>query len=1623
MPLRSPAKSKLMLSTLFVGTFWLMAAFMLIAEPAHSARPINTLPYTNDGDGFSSALEITEINALGTQYLADSSPIDAAAEAEVMQALFGTTSEDFSSNDAKSTASLESPALQQPSDEPAADSSKIRSAETSVGFDADENVIDGQLIISTQTAGSYTSAPIRVPLQNAVPFIDLGSIWQVENPAYYDALAIALNVRGSIDGEQWTDWRHYEEFGISQVGVYSDLTSFDKATRFVQFQFIWDGSLLEGDVVISGGTLVFISPGETPESQMNIIESAQNDGSVPVMPMSVNPPNVVSRTTWGCPQGQSSPSWPPTYTTVTHLIIHHTVTDNFDSDWPARVRSIWQYHTFNNGWGDIGYNYLIDPNGVVYEGRAGGDRAVGGHFCGQNGGTMGVAMLGTFTSAQPTQAARNALTNLLAWKAEQYGINPTARSFHPASGLTLNNISGHRDGCQTACPGDGMYALIPGIRASVGAIVGSGSSRPGVPIITAPVNNEAVAVPFNIVVTAGTLTNTGRADFHAQIDNNSNFGSPEFDNVALNGIWSANTTIPVNANLQPGTYYLRVQQGDTVSQFGDWTSSLQITVRSGPANDVFANATVITALPRTLSQDAFGATVSTSDPTPSCSTGGRVNTVWYRYTPATTQALRISTGGSGYDTILAIYSGNEGGLSEVACGDDLTANDKTSLATFIASAGTTYDIMIAKWNNTPLAATGTLMLNITAPANDVFTSGMVITPGQRAFNYDLYGATVNSSDPSLSCIGGKDYANSVWFRYTPTANGAVSFTTPGNHFNAVMGVFTGSEGNLNEIGCNDNFAGTNGSLIRFDAAAGTTYHILLAKRGTASSLSSLMLTLNVNLPTLLAPAMINNTGGGNPTYLWADINAPYFYLVVQNSLGQQIINEVITRSTANCDMSICQIDPVTELGREAYRLNNDTYSVWLNTWQNGGYGAVAGPYTFTLDAPPPALASLDTAINTNTLRPTIHWSLPAGNARLATSFMLYVAPANNLGAPAIHQRFTRIAACGSAAGNSCAVNVPVDLTDGVLYNAFVQSCGAGGCTVSSGPYNNGYAGTTVFTVDAPTPDLPSNLVVNFNQGLPTISWNDDPDATSFNVYIGTPPNWAQVYSQTYPRAGNCDGTTCRVNPLIVFTNRTYNFAVQGIGTGGASVGGIYNNGYGVLENQTLNLPIAAPPSTGFAPIGNSEIGRPTFEWATVPNAISYQLWVGKVTPTFTTNLMQWYWAAAPDCTPHPGTCRITPPLNLPAGSYAFNVQTYGSAGLGAWGMGVNFTIGAPLPGLVTLLAPSNTISAFAPTFTWVDAAGVEWYNVWVGNPQVTVAYYYQWVRRADVCSGGTCALTPALNLVNGAYLWNVQASNPAGVGAWTTTGRAFTIAVPTPNAPLLIAPADEAIIYATNRPTFTWNTVANSQGYFLQLLNGVGAQVYGIVHYSGDPACNAATCTVQIPNLLAYGAYRWRVVPGNINGAGGSSLWRDFVSLSVNTQPMMAQADDPLIVRDGLWNETADDGALADDLLISAATTNTLTLTFTGTQVDVVYVAAPGYGTFALEIDGVTLQIVDASAAQITYGKIATLAGLAPGQHTLRIVTQGIVAVDAVSVDGQIIAQAVVAPPTPESTPEATAMP
>jgi len=205
--------------------------------------------------------------------------------------------------------------------------------------------------------------------------------------------------------------------------------------------------------------LNFFDPGPTPAAPPPATQDPNAPDACPC-----DKPALVTRSGWNCPQ-TGNPGYG--YTTVTHLVVHHSAGSNTSSDWPAVVLSIWNSHVNTNGWADIGYNYLIDPQGRLYEGRGGGDNVTGAHFCGTNSGTMGTCILGTYTNTAISDTSRKMLTRLLAWKACGSSINPAGASWHTPSARNLNHISGHRDGCATECPGAMTYAELPALRTAV----------------------------------------------------------------------------------------------------------------------------------------------------------------------------------------------------------------------------------------------------------------------------------------------------------------------------------------------------------------------------------------------------------------------------------------------------------------------------------------------------------------------------------------------------------------------------------------------------------------------------------------------------------------------------------------------------------------------------------------------------------------------------------------------------------------------------------------------------------------------------------------------------------------------------------------------------------------------------------------------------------------------------------------------------------------------------------------------------------------------------------------------------------------------------------------------------
>jgi hypothetical protein len=183
-------------------------------------------------------------------------------------------------------------------------------------------------------------------------------------------------------------------------------------------------------------------------------------------------PQIFSRQQWGADESLRDRG-SLRYGQIQGGFVHHTVNANSYSreQVPSLLRGIYAYHTRSRGWSDVGYNFLVDRFGRIWEGRAGGvDRpVVGAHTLGYNEYSFAMSAIGNFETVQPPQAMLDAYAQLFAWKLSLHGV----RADDPSVRIGSRNfaaISGHRDAGSTACPGRYLYAKLGGIRAAAAAL-------------------------------------------------------------------------------------------------------------------------------------------------------------------------------------------------------------------------------------------------------------------------------------------------------------------------------------------------------------------------------------------------------------------------------------------------------------------------------------------------------------------------------------------------------------------------------------------------------------------------------------------------------------------------------------------------------------------------------------------------------------------------------------------------------------------------------------------------------------------------------------------------------------------------------------------------------------------------------------------------------------------------------------------------------------------------------------------------------------------------------------------------------------------------------------------------
>jgi hypothetical protein len=350
-----------------------------------------------------------------------------------------------------------------------------------------------------------------------------------------------------VDGK-WTALGHFEEEHTAGRFV-SELYFADPNVSELRVYI----RLLDQESAVTAGRVHLFSPTGTLATAVKVPESTMR--GVAPCPQ----PTYVPRTSWGSAFGLTGDIFVPPayYTNVTHLIVHHSAGSNSSSNWPGVVAAIFDFHVSTNGWADVGYNWLIDPLGGLYEGRGGGNNVRGAHMCGYNSNTMGVCYLGNFMLVDPPAPGIETLVKLLAWKCGDSNINPLGNGPIVSYTNNMKNISGHKDGCEpsaTACPGDKLYPLLESLRTQVDAYINTVCNPSGA---ATPASDPSNAPTVSPNPTGGSFVLAWPRGFTAKKAGLQLFDTMGREVWEVTAIQSQDQTFHTNA-LPAGQYWLRV---------------------------------------------------------------------------------------------------------------------------------------------------------------------------------------------------------------------------------------------------------------------------------------------------------------------------------------------------------------------------------------------------------------------------------------------------------------------------------------------------------------------------------------------------------------------------------------------------------------------------------------------------------------------------------------------------------------------------------------------------------------------------------------------------------------------------------------------------------------------------------------------------------------------------------------------------------------------------------------------------------------------------------------------------------------------------------------------------------
>jgi hypothetical protein len=286
------------------------------------------------------------------------------------------------------------------------------------------------------------------------------------------------------------------------------------------------------------------------------------------------------------------------------------------------------------------------------------------------------------------------------------------------------------------------------------------------------------------------------------------------DVTAVDGTYSATLNVPTTGTNFTVSVVISAPGKQTV------TNTTPFGILQPPANDRFANRAVLTGTTTTATASSVGASKEAGEPAHAGNAGGK--SVWWSWIAPVSGAVTVSTMGSSFDTLLAAYTGSTVSALNVVAANDNQGFFLFSTISFVATAGTAYQIAVDGFSGASGAIQLSLKMSV-PPANDAFAnrlplSGLSITTTGNNDN-----GTKEPGEPlHASNTGGK----SVWWTWTATSAGPVRVATTGSAFDTTLGVYTGTSVNaLTLIAGDDDSGGWPASAVTFTAVAETSYQI------------------------------------------------------------------------------------------------------------------------------------------------------------------------------------------------------------------------------------------------------------------------------------------------------------------------------------------------------------------------------------------------------------------------------------------------------------------------------------------------------------------------------------------------------------------------------------------------------------------------------------------------------------------------------------------------------------------------------------------------------------------------------------------------------------------------------